>query len=186
MCKLQKERHRVASYNRIIMVGNLTKDPEYKPQQSGMGLCRLSLASNRQFRNKQTGAMVQEVCYVDVEVWGAQAENCRQYLQKGRPVLVEGRLKLDTWKEADGTTKRRHNIVAERVVFLGSSQQTDALNNEESVGAPATQAPMRAGSYGQGPSMKAKSPFEAESSSDDAAGDALFKDEPPFEDDLPF
>src|SRR5581483_10830882 len=113
------------------MIGNLTKDPDYKPQQSGQGVCRLSLASNRQFRNKQTGAMVQEVCYIDVDVWGPQAENCRQYLQKGRPILVEGRLKLDTW-EAEGQTRRRHSIAAERVVFLGSNaqQQADSLTDE--------------------------------------------------------
>lgn len=146
------------------MIGNLTRDPEYK-QQVGQGVCRLSLASNRQYKNKQTGATQQEVCYIDVDVWGAQADSCRQYLQKGKQVLVEGRLKLDTW-EADGQTKRRHSIVAERVVFLGGNQGG-------------------AGDMG-GDSEDMMSSQPKRSRSEDASSQAGFKDEPPFLDDLPF
>src|SRR5271169_4486660 len=108
----------MASYNRIIMMGNLTRDPEYKQLSSGQAVCKLGLASNRQFKNKQTGSMVQEVCFIDVDVWGAQAESCRQYLAKGRSVLVEGRLKLDSWQESDGTKRSKHMIVADQVTFL--------------------------------------------------------------------
>lgn len=160
----------MASYNRIIMIGNLTRDPEYKQQQSGQGVCRLSIASNRQYKNKQTGATVQEVCYVDVDVWGAQADSCRQYLQKGKQILVEGRLKLDTW-EADGQTKRRHSIVADRVIFLGSNQPGGESDSEDTMssGTPAFSLP-----------KKAKPSF------DDSSSQAVYKDEPPFEDDLPF
>src|SRR3990170_2246530 len=111
----------MSGFNRIIMTGNLTRDPEYKQLSSGQALCRLGLATNRQFKNKQTGSMVQEVCYIDVDVWGAQAESCKQYLQKGRPVLVEGRLKLDTWQDASGQSRSKHSIVADRVVFLGTA-----------------------------------------------------------------
>ncbi|MBA2307705.1 single-stranded DNA-binding protein [Candidatus Dependentiae bacterium] len=144
----------MANFNRVILIGNLTKDPDFKPQPSGQGLCKLSLASNRQFRNKQTGAMVQEVCYIDVTVWGPQADNCRQYLQKGRPVLVEGRLKLDSWKDAEGQQRQRHTIVAENVVFLGARGEADGKAREEGTG--------------------------------DEVMEALFKDEAPFADDLPF
>lgn len=171
----------MASYNRVIMVGNLTRDPDYKQQASGQGVCKLSLASNRQFRNKQTGLMVQEVCYIDVDVWGAQAENCRQYLQKGRPVLVEGRLKLDTW-ESEGQVKRRHSIVADRVVFLGSNgsnQQMDSIGaSAEDTIAPATSEQ----------SFKASKPrsAKAKESTSENGLDLNFKDEPPFEEDLPF
>ncbi|MBV8660708.1 MAG: single-stranded DNA-binding protein, partial [Candidatus Dependentiae bacterium] len=63
----------MASFNRIIIAGNLTRDPEYKQLPSGQGVCRLGLASNRQFKNRQSGAAIQEVCYVDVDVWGPQA-----------------------------------------------------------------------------------------------------------------
>jgi single-strand DNA-binding protein len=112
----------MAGYNRIIMVGNLTKDPELKTVGTG-AVCRLSIASNRQYKNRQTGAISQEVCFVDVEVWGSQADTCKMYLQKGRPVLVEGRLKLDSWKDAEGATKSKHSIVSEKIIFLGSGDQ---------------------------------------------------------------
>src|SRR5271157_1583140 len=100
----------MASFNRVIMMGNLTRDHDYKQLSSGQAVVRLGLASNRQFKNKQTGSMVQEVCFVDVDVWGPQAESCRQYLSKGRAVLIEGRLKLDTWQESDGTKRSKHSI----------------------------------------------------------------------------
>src|SRR5579872_587904 len=118
----------MAGYNRIIIMGNLTRDPEHKQLTSGQGVCRLGLATNRQFKNKQSGTMIQEVCYIDIDVWGPQAESCRQYLQKGRPVLVEGRLKLDSWDDANGQKRSKHSIVADRVVFLsqGQSQQTES------------------------------------------------------------
>ena len=148
-------------------MGNLTKDPEFKQQPSGQGLTRLSIASNRQFRNKATGTLSQEVCYVDVSVWGAQAESCSKYLQKGRPVLVEGRLKLDTWKDAEGQTKQRHSIVADNVVFLGSGARAEG--SDDTGIAPARTASQRTDGLGE-----------------DVSGDALFKDEAPFADDLPF
>jgi single-strand DNA-binding protein len=160
------------------MMGNLTKDPDYKQLSAGQGqpVCRLSLASNRQYRNKQTGLVVQEVCYIEVDVWGAQADNCRQYLEKGRPVFIEGRLKLDRWKDADGKERQKHSIVADKVMFLGGKQQTEALNNDEAIatGGQAT----RSGQFSQA------------AKTNELSGDALFKDEPPFEhdalDDLPF
>ncbi|NDD54451.1 single-stranded DNA-binding protein, partial [bacterium] len=115
----------MASFNRVIMMGNLTRDPEHKQLASGQAVCRLGLASNRQFKNKQTGAMVQEVCFVDVDVWGPQAESCRQFLAKGRSVLVEGRLKMDSWQEPDGAKRSKHTIVADRVTFLNSGQAVE-------------------------------------------------------------
>lgn len=171
----------MVSFNRIIMIGNLTRDPDYKVQSSGQAVCKLSLASNRQFRNKQTGAMTQEVCYIDVDVWGAQAENCKQYLSKGRSVLIEGRLKLDTW-ESEGQIKRRHSIVADRIVFLGFGQQSEntIIDSvaEEPLVSPAT-SPID--TKAKKKKVKSENDILANNSSD-----ILFKDEPPFEDDLPF
>src|SRR5260221_55905 len=108
----------MANFNRVILAGNLTRDPEFKQLPSGQGLCKLGLAINRKFKNRQTGADVQEVCFIDVDVWGPQAEHCKQYLQKGRGVLVEGRLKLDSWDDAQGQKRSRHTVVADNVVFL--------------------------------------------------------------------
>lgn len=158
----------MAGYNRVILVGNLTKDPELKQLNSGQAVCRLNLASNRQFKNRQTGLMVQEVCYIDVDVWGAQAENCRQYLKKGSPVLIEGRLKLDMWKDNEGQSRSKHSIVADRIVFLSSNQSADIAESGDDMGT--------APSFGRKPS--------GVGSDEGVAG--AFKDEPPFADELPF
>ena len=133
----------MAGYNKVVMVGNLTRDPELKPvgQQS---VCKFNIASNRQYKNKNTGALSQEVCFIDVEVWGSQADSCKMYLQKGKSVLVEGRIKLDSWKDSDGNPRSKHSISAERVIFLGSSannkestsnnlEESDNLNYQETV-----------------------------------------------------
>src|SRR3972149_8064048 len=116
----------MSGFNRIIMTGNLTRDPEYKQLSSGQALCRLGLATNRQYKNRQSGSMVQEVCYVDIDVWGAQAESCRQYLQKGRSVLIEGRLKFDSWKDTEGQTRAKHTIVADRGGSVSASSMTSS------------------------------------------------------------
>ncbi len=155
----------MANYNRIIIIGNLTRDPEYKQQPSGQGLCKLGIASNRQFKNKATGTLTQEVCFIDISVWGPQAESCKQFLQKGRPVLVEGRLKFDSWKDTEGNTRTKHSIVAERVVFLGSRQDAEA-------GVP----------YETG--ITAARAVDQEGQSD--GGSVKFMEEDAFTDDLPF
>ena len=102
----------MASYNRAILMGNLTRSPEYKEFSSGQAICRLGVAANRQFKNRQTNELMQEVCFMDVEVWGAQAASCNQYLEKGSSVLVDGRIKLDTWTDQNGQTRNKHVIVA--------------------------------------------------------------------------
>lgn len=185
----------MAGYNRIIMVGNLTRDPDHKQLASGQAVCRLGIASNRQFRNKQSGDMVQEVCYIDVDVWGPQADSCRQYLAKGRQVLVEGRLKFDTWQDQDGNARNKHSIVADRVVFLSSG----ADNSEAATsGADDKMEPrndVERELMSQLDSIKSRTQVEAarpvktqsvpQKSSSASAG-PVFKDEPPFQDDLPF
>lgn len=118
----------MTGYNRIIMVGNLTKDPEVRAV-GAQSVCKLTIASNKQFKNRQTGAVSQEVCFIDVEVWGAQADSSAKYLQKGKPVLVEGRLKLDTWKDQEGATKSKHSIVSERIIFLPSGQENQSSDD---------------------------------------------------------
>jgi single-strand DNA-binding protein len=125
----------MAGYNRIIMVGNLTKDPDLKPV-GAQSVCKLNIASNKQYKNRQTGAAISEVCFVDVEVWGAQAESCKNYLQKGRPVLIEGRLKLDSWKDQEGAMRSKHSIVADKVVFLSGSNHDNLDDLEENSNAP--------------------------------------------------
>lgn len=163
----------MASYNRIIMMGNLTRDPEVKQVTSGQAVCRFGLASNRQFKNKQTGAMAQEVCFIDVDVWGPQAEVCKQYLQKGRGVLVEGRIKLDSWQDADGNRKSKHSIVADRVTFLNAGAQAEDTDSAE---AGNDFVPARGSSARSVTENGTKSP----------TGEVALKDQAPFEEDLPF
>lgn len=183
----------MASYNRVIMMGNLTRDPEIKQIPSGQSVCRFGLASNRQFKNKQSGSMVQEVCFIDVDVWGAQADSCKQYLAKGRAVLVEGRLKMDSWQEADGNKRTKYLIVADRVTFLASAQQADDTAgsqdaSDESVASGGGQSADFAPATSElSKSSRAKKPHKASSSVEAApGGEVNLKDQAPFEDDLPF
>ncbi|MBI2774985.1 single-stranded DNA-binding protein [Candidatus Dependentiae bacterium] len=177
----------MAGYNRIIIMGNLTRDPEFKQLASGQAVCQLGLASNRQYRNKQSGQMVQEVCFIDADVFGAQAESCRQFLAKGRAVLVEGRLKFDTWESPEGQKRNKYSIVADRVVFLGNGGGADAETGERSMrpasrGNDSVQAAATAEidvDYDEMPAAAKKKPAAK-------SGELEFKDEPPFQDDLPF
>lgn len=175
----------MASFNRVIMIGNLTRDPDYKQLSSGQAVCRLGLASNRQFKNRQTGQSTQEVCFIDVDVWGAQADSCKQHLQKGRLILVEGRLKLDSWEDEQGQRKSKHSIVADRVTFLSQSQGEDA--DEESMEA----SPSMASSSQQKvmpkvrPAAGPKKP-KAGPTPLGPSGEISYSDQKPFEDDLPF
>lgn len=197
----------MASFNRVIIIGNLTRDPEYKQLTSGQAVCRLGIATNRQFKNKQSGTTTQEVCYIDCDVWGAQAESCRQYLQKGRPVLVEGRLKLDSWQDTNGQTRSKHSIVAERVQFLGSAQgsaessmedgrepefgateaEKDILNQIKQV-KDRTQSGYALKSEGmeEKPKRSPKKSQDFGAATASIGGEINFQDEPPFQDELPF
>lgn len=193
----------MASYNRVVLIGNLTRDPDYKQLSSGTAVCRLGLAMNRQFKNKQTGSMVQEVCYIDIDVWGPQAESCHQYLQKGRPVLVEGRLKLDTWEDAQGQSRSKHCVVADRIVFLGSGNAgengvsvSDMQEQPQQAVTPSN--PLEKEILDQieaiknKPKGKSKSAGAVKAAAEEPAAGATaegaveFKDEPPFQDELPF
>ncbi len=151
----------MAGFNRVILVGNLTRDPEYRQLPSGQGVCRLNLAANRQFKDRQTGATNQEVCFIDVDVWGGQAEACRQYLQKGRPVLIEGRLKFDSWKDNDGQPRSKHSIVANVVQFLSFGQGQVEQGSDEVDGAEEMSTNMGASKRASSTKLGA-SPFDDE------------------------
>lgn len=110
----------MASYNRVVLAGNLTRDPLLKHTPSGTAVCELGLAISESFRNSATNEVVERVCFVDVEVWQRQAETCEQYLAKGRPVLVEGRLQMDRWKNKEGENRTKLKVRADRVIFLGT------------------------------------------------------------------
>jgi len=107
----------MASLNKVFLMGNLTRDPEVRHTPKGTAVGDLAMAINMTYR-AQDGTEKEEVCYVDVVVWGRQAETCRDYLSKGAPVFVEGRLQLDQWEGPEGEKKSRLRVRADRVQFL--------------------------------------------------------------------
>ncbi|MDF2378323.1 MAG: single-stranded DNA-binding protein [Verrucomicrobiales bacterium] len=112
----------MSSYNRVTLVGNLTRDPELKRVKSGQAVTDLGLALNRAWTN-EAGQKQEETTFVDVTVWGKTAENAAKYLQKGRSVLVEGRLQLDTWMDSkSGQNRSKLRVVAESLQFMGGNQ----------------------------------------------------------------
>ena len=114
-----------ANINRVVLVGNLTRDPEMKHLPSGTALCSLRIAVNTR-RKDESGQWTDKPNYFDVSVWGAQGESCAQYLAKGRPVAIDGRLEWREWEATDGSGKRQAvEIVADNVQFLGSRGDGD-------------------------------------------------------------
>ena len=111
----------MASFNKVILVGNLTRDPELRYTPKGTAIAKIGLAVNRVWTN-EAGEKKEEVTFVDVDIFGRTAENVGQYMRKGRPILVEGRLRLDQWDDKQTGQKRsRLGVVAETVQFLGSA-----------------------------------------------------------------
>jgi single-strand DNA-binding protein len=108
-----------ASINRVVLVGNLTKDPELRHTPSGTAVCKLRLAVNSRQKDSSTGEWGEKPNFFDVTVWGNQGESCAQYLSKGRPVAVDGRLDWREWEAQDGTKRQAVEIIADSVQFLG-------------------------------------------------------------------
>jgi single-strand DNA-binding protein len=110
----------VANINRVVLVGNLTKDPELRHTPSGTSVCKLRVAVNTRQKDQATGEWGDKPNYFDVTVWGNQAESCAQYLNRGRPVGIDGRLDWREWEAQDGSKRQAVEIIAESVQFLGS------------------------------------------------------------------
>jgi single-strand DNA-binding protein len=109
-----------SNINVVVITGNLTQDPELRHLGSGTAVCELRVAVNSRRKDGATGEWVDKPNYFNVTVWGAQGENCATYLQKGRPVAIEGRLDWREWEAKDGSKRQAVQIVANSVQFLGS------------------------------------------------------------------
>jgi single-strand DNA-binding protein len=109
----------MANFNKVLLMGNLTRDPELRYLPSGQALVKIGLAVNRKYRNRNTQEQVEETTFVDVEGWGPQAETFSKYMTKGRPVFIEGRLRLDSWEGKDGQKRNKLVVVMENFQFLG-------------------------------------------------------------------
>jgi len=112
----------MANFNKVILIGNLTKDPELRYTPNGTAVLNLRLASNHRFKDR-TGEVKQETCFITVVVWDKQAETCNQYLQKGSSVLVEGRLQSRNFQDNNGQNRSVIEVRADRVVFLNNQAQ---------------------------------------------------------------
>ena len=153
----------MAGYNKVILIGNLTRDPELRYTSQGVAIAKLALAVNRTWRN-EAGETKEEVTFVDVDAFRRQAETLAQYLKKGSPLMVEGRLKLDQWDDKQTGQKRsRLGVVLEGFQFLGGGNR----------GEGAGEAPAKRPAPAPAAAPKAESP--------EADGPP-----PPEEDDVPF
>ena len=110
-----------SNINRVVLTGNLTRDPELRSLQSGTSVCSLRIASNS--RRKENGEWVDKPNYFSVTVWGAQGENCARFLSKGRPVCIDGRLDWREWQGQDGQKRESIEVVADSVQFLGGREE---------------------------------------------------------------
>ena len=120
-------------YSKVVIIGNLTKDPELRYISSGMAVGNFTVAINKSFKT-QTGETKEEVSFIPIIVWGKTAENCNQYLKKGSPVFVEGELKQESWNDKDGQKRSAIKINASTVQFLGQGKATESsVPSEEEV-----------------------------------------------------
>jgi len=134
----------MASYNKVLLLGNLTKDPELRYTPSGAAVANLRLAVNRRYRDKNQ-ELKEEVCFITAVVWNKQAETCNQYLHKGSSVFVEGRLQSRSWEDNTGAKRNVIEVRAERVQFLGApgqgkTQSQDVSPLEELSNEPLTES----------------------------------------------
>ena len=124
----------MASFNKVILAGNLTRDPQLAHTASNTPVCKFGMALNRRWRDRNSGENREEVCYVDCTAFGRSGEVINQYMSKGRPILVEGRLNYSQWEAQDGSKRSKLDVVVETFQFLGGGGGGDAprrQNNEQ-------------------------------------------------------
>jgi len=121
----------MSQVNRVILQGNLTREPDMRYTAAGTAVCNLGIAVNHKYNDSQ-GNTKEDTCFTDVEVWGKHAENCSKYLSKGRPVLVDGRLKMDSWEDKNtGQRRNKLSVKAENLQFLGGSESSGGTGRKE-------------------------------------------------------
>jgi single-strand DNA-binding protein len=169
----------MANYNKVILVGNLTRDPQMSYLPSQTAVVELGLAVNRRYRG-QDNQLREDTCFIDCRAYGRQAETINQYMRKGQPILIEGRLQLDTWQAQDGTRRSKHRVIVERFQFLGGAQAGAAAAGPPPSQQASRRQPAAAGPPQGGPQQTPQ------------AGDDDFEQPPPREqegiegEDIPF
>ena len=150
----------MASYNRVILMGNLTRDPELKFLPSGSSVANFGIAMSERYTDRQSGEQKENVCFVDVEAWGRQAEVVNEYLTKGSPIFIEGSLKFDSWEAEDGTKRNKLRVRAFRIQLIGGRRDGDEMGGDYAEAQPAA-APTGPDSYQEAPAPEAPSTSSA-------------------------
>jgi single-strand DNA-binding protein len=130
----------MATYNKVLIMGNLTRDPELKQTPSSQSVAQIGIAMNRKFKDRE-GNMREETTFVDCEAWGRTAEVMAQYLSKGKPVFVEGRLKLDQWQDKEGNNRSKLKVVIESFQFIDSKGGQSSTPPATAAAAPPSAPP---------------------------------------------
>jgi single-strand DNA-binding protein len=147
--------------NRVVITGNLTRDPELRSLPSGMQVCSLRIASNTR-RKGQDGNWEDKPNFFDITVWGAQGENCSRFLSKGRPVAIDGRLEWREWTDKEGNKRQSVEIVADSVQFLGGPNDGQGNGGGQSF-APRSDVPVNQSDF----APQAPQPVHAGAPADD-------------------
>lgn len=157
----------MANLNKVMLIGNLTRDPETRYTSGGTTVCEIGLAINRIWNDSQTGERREQTCFVDCSAFGRQAETLSRYMRKGRPLFVEGRLDFQTWESKEGQKRSKLKVIIENFQFLGGRDEGDSVPR---------------GGGGQPSAARAPAPSAAPSygSSDSVPEPALDDDDIPF------
>jgi len=137
--------------NRVVMTGNLTKDPELRSLPSGTSVCELRIACNTRRKDSASGEWTDKPNFFNVKVWGAQGENAARYLSKGRPVAIDGRLEWREWEAQDGTKRQAIDIIADSVQFLGSREDPSGGAFAGNGAAQGGEVPVEEGDFASAP-----------------------------------
>ena len=155
----------MAFLNKVMLIGNLTRDPELRYTPSGQAVAQFGLAINRQFKGSD-GQSRDETCFVECEAWARRAEVICQYLSKGRSVFVEGRLKYDSWEDQSGQRRSRIKVVVENFQFMGRRDSADDGAHDQAPSRPARPSADRQAGQDEGPG-------DSEAPPDDVPGDEI-------------
>jgi len=128
----------MSSFNKVILMGNLTRDPELRSLPSGTTVVNFGLAVSERWKDKTTGEQREEVCFVDVDAFGRQGEVVNEYFSKGKPILVEGRLRFRQWETDSGEKRSKLSVTLDRFSFVGSRQDSEFQDGDSGTGAIAT------------------------------------------------
>jgi len=144
----------MANFNKVILAGRLTRDPQLSTLPSGMVGVEVGMAINHKWRDKRTNEMREDTCFVDLRAFGRSAETLNQYMSKGRSLLVEGRLRFEQWEAKDGGKRSKLSVVIDTFQFLGDGGRTGAPDTRSA-------APVTSNAYNEAPPMQEAPPMES-------------------------